>query len=656
MAFVETNKAPGVYIDEISVPGPIAPAGTSTAAFLGPAQMGPLNIPTFLTNFQEFQDTFGTYIEDPMRVYVTHAVKGFFDEGGNTCYFVRVGTGVQAWLDLMDRVTANPHKTLRVTALTEGVAGNGIKVQVDDAHIATTEATRVQNAPNKLIALSAAGGATPNQATITPVADAKNFNPGDIVYLEQGPSNDRATVASLSGGVVTFTSNLANTYTGGTIRIADLAPGQQRIKLASVTGIETGSYVSVTQGGTTEQGVVRTVDSVNSSINLTNGLQKAYTMPLADPDVVITTIEFTLTFTSPTGGTEVFANLSMDPRHSHYFDDIVTSQIVAVTESDPPTPAVPAQNVPAVIAATVLAGGVDDAIKSITTANYHASIDTLLRLDDVNLLCVPDAVGANFKAADTQDIQSYMVAHCTKKLNRFAILDSQMGASLSAIVTQRTNLNSESGYASLYYPWVVISNPLGSGRVTVPPSGHVAGVFANNDNSRGVFKAPANEPITMALDLEQNLTDDEQGPLNEQGIDVIRIFPGRGILVWGARTIAPGDVTQWRYNSVRRFVSFVEQSLRDGTRFAVFEPNNLTLWGTVKRMVTDFLTTQWAEGALVGATPDQGFSVRIDAQLNPPNLVALGQLTIEVKLYPAPPAEFVIFQIIQQPGGASVSE
>ncbi|MEO7143704.1 MAG: phage tail sheath subtilisin-like domain-containing protein, partial [Bryobacteraceae bacterium] len=184
----------------------------------------------------------------------------------------------------------------------------------------------------------------------------------------------------------------------------------------------------------------------------------------------------------------------------------------------------------------------------------------------------------------------------------------------------------------------------------------VAGVFANNDNTRGVFKAPANEPITMALDLEQILTDDEQGPLNEKGIDVIRAFPGRGILVWGARTIAPSDVTQWRYNSVRRFVSFVEMSLRDGTRFAVFEPNNLTLWGTVKRLVTDFLTVQWGEGALVGATPDQGFSVRIDAQLNPPQTVALGQLIIEVKLYPAPPAEFVVFQIIQQPGGATVSE
>ncbi len=423
MAFVATNKAPGVYIDEISVPGPISPAGTSTAAFLGPAQMGPLFQPMFLTNFQEFQDAFGSYIEDPTRVYVTHAIKGFFNEGGSTCYFVRVGTGKQASQVLNDRATS-PHPTLVLTALAEGLAGNNLKAQVDDASISNTKATRIQNAPNKLIALAAAGGATPNQATITPATDANQFNPGDTVLLEQGTNSDRATVASKSGGTITFSSGLTNTYTGGTIQLANLIPGQQRIRVDSVTGIETGSYVSVTQGGTTEQGVVRTVDAVNSSITLTNGLVNQYTMALADPDVVIRTLEFTLTFNGPTTGTEVFANLSMDPRHSHYFDNIVASQMVSVTLADPPTPATPARNLPAIQALTALTDGLDDKIASIVTTDYHTAIDTLLRIDDVNLLCVPDSVGANFKAADTQDIQSYMVAHCTKKLNRFAILDS----------------------------------------------------------------------------------------------------------------------------------------------------------------------------------------------------------------------------------------
>src|SRR6202030_2121200 len=119
------------------------------------------------------------------------------------------------------------------------------------------------------------------------------------------------------------------------------------------------------------------------------------------------------------------------------------------------------------------------------------------------------------------------------------------------------------------------------------------------------------------------LTDDEHGPINELGTDVIRFFPGHGIRVWGARTIAPQDVTQWRYNSIRRFVNFVEASLRDGTRFAVFEPNNPTLWGTVKRLVTDFLNQQWQLGALEGTSPDQGFLVKVDATLNTPEVIAL---------------------------------
>jgi hypothetical protein len=139
-------------------------------------------------------------------------------------------------------------------------------------------------------------------------------------------------------------------------------------------------------------------------------------------------------------------------------------------------------------------------------------------------------------------------------LNRFAILDpawedTTKAFDPSAIMAQRNNLSSARGMASLYYPWIAISNPLGSGRVLVPPSGHLAGVYANNDNTRGVFKAPANEQIVSALDLSRTLTDDEQGPLNEMGIDLIRAFPSQGIVVWGARTIAPPDVTQWRYRS-----------------------------------------------------------------------------------------------------------
>ena len=184
----------------------------------------------------------------------------------------------------------------------------------------------------------------------------------------------------------------------------------------------------------------------------------------------------------------------------------------------------------------------------------------------------------------------------------------------------------------------------------------VAGLYARTDTARGVHKAPANETLRGALGLEKVLTDDEQGPLNEAGINALRFFPGRGVVVWGARTVAPEDRTQWRYVNVRRLLLYIEESIREGTRFAVFEPNNQALWQTVQRRVADFLTRVWRAGALVGSTPEEAFRVRVDEELTPADQRALGQLVIEVIVYPVTPAEFVEFRVIQQPGGPSVEE
>jgi hypothetical protein len=253
-----------------------------------------------------------------------------------------------------------------------------------------------------------------------------------------------------------------------------------------------------------------------------------------------------------------------------------------------------------------------------------------------------------------------MIAHCEQMQDRFAILDpnqyDQSDVIYSAIKGQRQSLNSNNGFGAIYFPWVGISSPFGSGQIFVPPSGHIAGVYAKNDNVFGVWEAPANEPILSALSLDTALNDGEQGPLNEQGIDVIRTFPNSGILIWGARTIAPPDQTAWRYINVRRLLLYIEKSIQEGTRFAVFEPNNLTLWQQVKRLVTDFLTPLWQEGALFGATPAQAFRVIADATLNTPAVTALGQLIVQVTVVPTHPAEFIIFQVIQDPTGASLQE
>ena len=466
----------------------------------------------------------------------------------------------------------------------------------------------------------------------------------------------------MGGVVIMLQAALNNSYNGGTMSIANLAAGTTKIRVADASKIESGSYVIISDGTNTEAGVVRVVSQVQnlSLLTLTNGLANSYKLGAGDPAVTVKSAEFKLTIVSSNAGTETFDNLAMDPRHSRYFGSVVNSQAVTVTPWVPPSTTPPANNIPAVIAATNLIGGAADNLGTLTTLDYHNAIDALKKTDDVNLLCVPDGVGPRFNVADTHDLQSYMVAHCEHKQDRFAILDcakpDPSDITFSKVAAQRSALNSDNGYAALYFPWIAITNPFAAGQILVPPSGHLAGVYANNDTNFGVFKAPANEDITSALALPITVTDDEQGPMNDQGINIIRTFPNQGIKIWGARTIAPPDVTAWRFVNVRRLVTFIEKSIQEGTRFAVFEPNNLTLWQQIKRMVTDFLTGQWTDGALFGATPDKAFRVRVDETLNPPETRALGQLIVEVTVVPTTPAEFIIFRVVQDITGSTLQE
>jgi uncharacterized protein len=660
-AFQTKGKAPGVYIQEITLPGPIAGVSTNIAAFVGPAKMGPLLAPTPLTNAQQFFTIFGDYLESPYRVYAAHAVNGFFAEGGTQCYFVRVGTGVAASLNLAD--SGSPAQTtLLVTATKEGTGGNATTVQVDRVDGPST------SVPNPT-ATPASTAADKMSITVTAQADAANFAPGNTVVIAQGANTENATIASIAAAVITFQSKLTNTYTGGTIGLPNLAAGTLQFKVAATTGLQAGTSVLIDNATLNENAVIANVNPISGVVTLSAGLANTYPMGAGAHVIAITAKAFTLTIVSASAGTEVFKNMYMDPRHSRYFGNIISATAVTVTLADPPSTSLPPNNMPATLAATNLTGGLADDLLNITTAHYHKGIDALQKVTDVNLLCVPDAAPNKkkstdtvppFVAADTQDIQAYMVAHCEKMKDRFAILDcTEVPATttdFSPLVTQRQGLSSSNGYGAFYFPWIAISNPLGSGRIFVPPSGHVGGVYANNDNTVGVFKAPANEQITNALATEVVVTDDMQGPWNDIGINVIRTFPDEGVVIWGARTIAPPDITAWRFVNVRRLTTFIEKSIQEGTRFAVFEPNNLQLWQQIKRLVTAFLTDQWNEGALFGDTPAQAFRVQVDEAINPPSIRALGQLVVQVTIVPTTPAEFIVFQVIQDITGASLQE
>jgi len=214
-------------------------------------------------------------------------------------------------------------------------------------------------------------------------------------------------------------------------------------------------------------------------------------------------------------------------------------------------------------------------------------------------------------------------------------------------------MSSESGNATYYYPWLTCVNavnPAAPELVNSPPSGHIAGIYARVDASRGVFKAPANEVVRGALNVVYSVTDPEQGGLNQNGVNVIRLFSGDGLRVWGARTL--GSKPEFRYINVRRFFNMVEGSIKRGTRWAVFEPNDQLLWSRIRVSVGMFLKRMYKSGALMGRAPEEAYFVKCDEETNPPEVIEAGQLVIMVGMAVVKPAEFVIFRIGHYAAGA----
>ncbi|HET8682778.1 MAG TPA: phage tail sheath C-terminal domain-containing protein [Micromonosporaceae bacterium] len=208
----------------------------------------------------------------------------------------------------------------------------------------------------------------------------------------------------------------------------------------------------------------------------------------------------------------------------------------------------------------------------------------------------------------------------------------------------------QSPYGTIYFPWLRVIDPLSGEPVNTPPSGHMAGIWARSDATRGVHKAPANEPVRGAVDLAYLVTRPEQDLLNPMGVNCIRYFSAEGIRVWGARTLA-AEASEWRYINVRRLFNMLEESIADGTRWMVFEPNDPTLWRSIRRDIGAFLTRVWRDGALLGRTPEEAFFVKCDEETNPADVRDAGMVVALVGVAVVKPAEFVVFKLSQWAGG-----
>jgi hypothetical protein len=301
--------------------------------------------------------------------------------------------------------------------------------------------------------------------------------------------------------------------------------------------------------------------------------------------------------------------------------------------------------------------GAAENLAALTSANFTTAIDRLAAVDDVNFIAVPDRPTAAGQLMST--VQQHLIAHCELLADRFAVLDSNPGADLfttaNSLETQRRGLDSTRGYAGLYAPWLRVTPDNSGPPILVPPSGHACGIFARSDALRGVHKAPANEIVNGALGVERRISLIEQGQLNLQGINIVQVFQDGGRpMLWGARTTATDP--NWQYVSTRRLFLYLEESIQEGIRWAVFEPNNLQLWQKLKRTLTDFLTRSWRDGALFGAKPEEAFYVRIDEALNPFSEQQLGRLHVEIGVRPSYPSEFIVVRIGIWDGGSDVSE
>ncbi len=271
-------------------------------------------------------------------------------------------------------------------------------------------------------------------------------------------------------------------------------------------------------------------------------------------------------------------------------------------------------------------------------AKVPTGLEGLARIEEIGLVAAPDE-------HEFPGVRERLVEHCTTLGNRFGIVAA---APDSRDVTAIAEPQPPSSFAAVYWPWIRIRHPVTGEPVDVTPVGHVAGVFARTDATRGVHKAPANEVVRGAADLEFTVTADDQNLLNPRGINVIRDFraSNRGIRLWGARTMSSDP--EWKYVNVRRLFIFLEQSIDRGTQWTVFEPNAAPLWSAVKSAIENFLVTVWRDGALQGATPEESFFVKCDRTTMTQQDIDSGRLVCQIGIAPVKPAEFVIFRLVKK--------
>jgi phage tail sheath protein FI len=614
---------PGVYIEEIEIGAkPIEGVSTSTAAFLGKTERGPID-PRLVTSFDQFRRLYGGYQPDS---YLAHEIDGFFRNGGSRCYIARiVGHSSEPAQNIAAKAFYPVEKVIRVQATKTGEAGNGISVQIDNPPDGSKDPYLFI-----LTVYSSESDTNGNKFTLSADPNATNY------YAKKDALGERPAVT------------LSCIYPGRPAVLArtSLAGGTGKTETPS-KGDKTASFDlgrEKTETPTTPPANVLSVFALGPGESANNIKIKIENAGLNRLDR-----ELFKLIVSYKDIEEVFDNLSIKSSSSDYYLNRVNgiSNLVTIEHG---TLLLRPDNIE-----SKLEGGKDCGVELQDYEGYVIDGSTgkrtgwlaLDRISDISIYCEPFEMDPILQSALTKSV----IAHCEATRDRFAILQTSQEATsdVTAIMP-----GSDSKYAALYHPWVQILDPLTNLPRNVPPCGHIAGIYARVDGDRGVHKAPANVTVNGAIGLKFDIKKGEQDILNPRGVNCIRAFQGQGIKVWGARTISRDPL--WKYINVRRLFIFLEKSIEQGTQWVVFEPNNEALWSRVRQTISQFLTTVWRSGALMGATEEEAFFVKCDRTTMTQDDIDNGRLIVVVGVAPVKPAEFVIFRIAQVANASSVSE
>jgi phage tail sheath protein FI len=356
---------------------------------------------------------------------------------------------------------------------------------------------------------------------------------------------------------------------------------------------------------------------------------------------------------------EVFDNLSTDPDSPDFYEKRIngTANLIKVTSTGAGKPA----NTDPFILMEPLLNGSDGAGTKpdrndflgdeLALPGERRGLTAFGDIDEISIINVPDLHLVDLAQRDT--LIDDVLSQCETLKDRFAIFEASSDDQNYKKI-DKVGWTRPSKYGALYYPWIEVFDPITQLPKSIPPGGYIAGIYARTDQERGVHKAPANEVVRGATDVDIKVTKGDQDFLNPKGVNAIRVFPGRGIRVWGARNMILDPL--WKYINVRRLFIFLEESIDEGTQTFVFEPNNEKLWDRVKQTITQFLTRVWRDGALMGTAPEQAFFVKVDRTTMTQDDIDNGRLIVLIGVAPVKPAEFVIVRIAQTRGGAEVSE